>query len=380
MLIPLSIDRPRVRPTIVTPIIMLACCVAFGVQFWLNRDMDPRLPNAEARLYVWRNFFQWWQLLTYAFLHGGALHLIGNMLFLWVFGPAIEDRLGHWWFLVFYLAGGAVAGLAHITFERAPALGASGAVAACTGAFLVMFPRTQVKTLIIFYMGGIYNFAAVWVIGTAIAWDIVMSLLGREGIAYMAHLGGYGFGAGVAFLLLATKLIPREPYDLFSAARQAKRRADIRSAMQESTRERAKNARPAEATQREMELRAAVSKALAAHDDAGACGAYRTLASEFRGDDAIGVLPRDQQYAIACKLYEAGDSAAASGAFASFLKAYPRDREAGNVWLLLGSMQAKAGDTTAARASLTKATELLQDDVMIEMARAELATLPAVVL
>lgn len=379
MLIPLSIDRPRSRATIITPMIILACCLAFALQFWLNRDAFPGVAPAEYRLYVRRNFFEWYQLFTYAFLHGGVLHLAGNMLFLWVFGPAIEDRLGHWWFLVFYLAGGAVAGLAHITFERAPALGASGAVAACTGAFLVMFPRTQVRTLVIFYMGGIFNFAAVWVIGTAIAWDIIMSVLGRSGVAYMAHLGGYAFGGSVAFLLLATKLIPREQYDLFSAAKQAKRRAEIRSAMQQTTREREKNTRPPEVTQREMELRAAVSTALARHDDNAARDAYRRLAAEFKGAEAVGVLPRDHQYAIACKLYEAGDTQTATSAFTSFLHAYPRDREAGNVWLLLGTMQRQAGDMAAARASLSRALQLLQDDAMRELAKAELANLPAAV-
>lgn len=377
MLIPLSIDRPRSRATIITPMIILACCLAFALQFWLNRDAFPGVAPAEYRLYVRRNFFEWYQLFTYAFLHGGVLHLAGNMLFLWVFGPAIEDRLGHWWFLVFYLAGGAVAGLAHITFERAPALGASGAVAACTGAFLVMFPRTQVRTLVIFYMGGIFNFAAVWVIGTAIAWDIIMSMLGRSGVAYMAHLGGYVFGGGVAFLLLATKLIPREQYDLFSAAKQAKRRADIRSAMQQTTRE--KLTRPPEVTQREMELRAAVSTALARHDDNAARDAYRKLAAEFKGADAVGVLPRDHQYTIACKLYEAGDTQTATSAFTSFLSAYPRDREAGNVWLLLGTMQAQSGDAAAARTSLTKSLDLLQDDAMRDLAKAELAKLPPAV-
>lgn len=379
MFIPLSTDRPRSRATIVTPMIMLACCTAFALQFWLNRDADPRVAPAENQLYIWRNFFQWYQLVTYAFLHGGVLHLAGNMLFLWVFGPAIEDRLGHWWFLLFYLAGGAAAGLAHIAFERAPALGASGAVAACTGAFLVLFPRAQVRALVFFYMGGIYNFTAVWVIATAIAWDIIMSILGRSGIAYMAHLGGYAFGGGIAFLLLATNILPHEQYDLFSVAKQAKRRADLRSAVQQTTRDREKSARPLEATQREMELRAAISAALARHDDNAARDAYRKLAAEFKGADAIGVLQRDHQYSIACKLYEAGDTQTATSAFTSFLTAYPRDREAGNVWLLLGTMQAQTGDAAAARTSLTKSLDLLQDDAMRDLAQAELAKVPPAV-
>ena len=88
--------------------------------------------------------FKVWQLLTYQFLHDphGIWHIAFNMLFLWVFGSAVEDRLGRVGFLGFYLIGGAVAALAHMAITKAPVIGASGSIAGVTGAFLALFPRS----------------------------------------------------------------------------------------------------------------------------------------------------------------------------------------------------------------------------------------------
>src|ERR671923_1958760 len=93
-------------------------------------------------------------LLTSMFLHGGWLHIAGNMLFLWVFGNNVEDRLGRLLFIVFYLLGGVAASALQLAFDPSsavPSLGASGAVAAVLGAYLVMFPRARVVTLVIFF-------------------------------------------------------------------------------------------------------------------------------------------------------------------------------------------------------------------------------------
>jgi len=90
-------------------------------------------------------------ILTSMFLHAGWAHLLGNMLYLWIFGDNVEDRLGHFWYLVFYLAGGFVAALAHWAINPAsiiPTVGASGAIAAVLGAYLVMYPRARVYTFI----------------------------------------------------------------------------------------------------------------------------------------------------------------------------------------------------------------------------------------
>jgi len=142
------------------------------------------------------------------FLHGGWLHIAGNMLFLWVFGNNVEDRLGRPLFVVFYLLGGVAASALQLAFDPSsavPSLGASGAVAAVLGAYLVMFPRARVVTLVIFFFITALELPAVLVLG---AWFVLQLFsgvggLGAEvngGVAYWAHVGGFVFGLGVAAL------------------------------------------------------------------------------------------------------------------------------------------------------------------------------------
>jgi membrane associated rhomboid family serine protease len=157
---------------------------------------------------------EWLTLFSSQFLHGGFMHLIGNMLFLWIFGNNIEDRLGHIKFIVFYLGCGILAGLTQWFFGRTsqiPSLGASGAIAGIMGAYIIRFPRTIVKTVIplgifplvfnipaIFYLGiwflqqAIYGFAT-----------LAPTTVGMEsgGVAYWAHAGGFVFGAILGPLL-----------------------------------------------------------------------------------------------------------------------------------------------------------------------------------
>jgi membrane associated rhomboid family serine protease len=102
---------------------------------------------------------QWriWQFVTYAFLHGGYLHIIGNMFFLYLFGNNVNDRLGHVRYVLFYLVGAVLSGAGHALFNAAspiPTIGASGAVAAVTGAYLVLFPRSVITVLYFFFFIG----------------------------------------------------------------------------------------------------------------------------------------------------------------------------------------------------------------------------------
>ena len=154
------------------------------------------------------------------FLHAGPLHLIGNMLFLWVFGNNIEDYLGRVKFVLFYLLGGIAASLAHIGWvlmtsaERCsnadpatciPAVGASGAVAAVMGAYLLLYPRARVNVLVpIFIIWTVIQMSALTVL---VIWLIMQFLLGTQElsgateVAWMAHVGGFVFGlVGIALL------------------------------------------------------------------------------------------------------------------------------------------------------------------------------------
>lgn len=150
-------------------------------------------------------------LLTSMFLHGGWVHLIGNMLFLWVFGDNIEAVTGHVLYLGFYLLGGLAASLAHIFFNlgsEVPSVGASGAIAAVLGAYIVMFPRSQVRVLVFLgYRAGVTRVTALVFLGI---WAITQLFNGvaslgaptaqTGGVAFWAHIGGFVFGLLGGFL------------------------------------------------------------------------------------------------------------------------------------------------------------------------------------
>jgi len=136
-------------------------------------------------------------LITYQFLHGSPFHLIGNMLFLWVFGDNIEDAMGHLRFLVFYLLCGIAGGLAHAVMTPAsdvPLIGASGAVAGVVAAYLILHPRVRVWVLAFRFIPLRIN--AAWALGAWIATQFVMLFIPDETpVAWWAHVGGILAGA-----------------------------------------------------------------------------------------------------------------------------------------------------------------------------------------
>ena len=164
------------------------------------------------------------------FLHGGWLHLAGNMLFLWIFGNNVEDRLGRLLFLLFYVMGGlAATGLQLVIDPNAavPNVGASGAIAAILGAYLVMFPAARVHTLVIFFFVTFVDLPAVLVL---VSWFVLQLFsgvgeMGRDvggGVAYWAHVGGFAFGAAITWLFFRQRRRPAAavwpsppPYDRY---------------------------------------------------------------------------------------------------------------------------------------------------------------------
>lgn len=133
-------------------------------------------------------------LLTSMFMHGGWMHLIGNMLFLWVFADNIEATVGNFNFLGFYLLGGLAASAAHIFFNMQssiPSLGASGAISAVLGAYLVMFPKSKIKTLVFYFFVSVpaFLFLGFWIFQ-----QLISVGGGSEGVAWWAHIGGFVFG------------------------------------------------------------------------------------------------------------------------------------------------------------------------------------------
>ena len=207
MLIPLT-DASR-RPTRVP--VVTACIIALnalmfvfelagGETFVKNWSLVP------ADIVAGRH---WITILTAMFMHGSWSHIIGNMIFLWAFGPEVEDLMGRGRYLTFYLLGGLVAALAQVAAapdSTVPNLGASGAIAAVMGAFLVTFPQDRIRSLlVIFVFVRVAYVPAVVLIGV---WGLVQFLsLGAisqqptgGGVAYAAHVGGFIFGTVAARL------------------------------------------------------------------------------------------------------------------------------------------------------------------------------------
>jgi membrane associated rhomboid family serine protease len=146
-------------------------------------------------------------MLTSMFLHGGWMHLLGNMLFLWVFGGGVEEALGHFQYVVFYLFCGVGAAIVHTVFNwgsRIPTVGASGAISGVMGAFIVLFPRARVTTLIpALFLFFTVQIPAVLMMGY---WFFIqvfsgvasLGVSGQGGVAWWAHVGGFLLGAFLA--------------------------------------------------------------------------------------------------------------------------------------------------------------------------------------
>lgn len=161
----------------------------------------------------------WATMFTSMFIHGDWMHFAANMLFLWVFGDNIEDRFGHLKYLLFYLAAGiAAVGLQIVadTGSEVPTIGASGAIAGVLGAYLVLFPRSRIKSLVVFFFITVIQIRAIYLLGFWFLLQFIggVGSLGPSvqpgGVAYWAHVGGFVLGVGVAALYrLFTRGSPR---------------------------------------------------------------------------------------------------------------------------------------------------------------------------
>jgi len=370
VLIPLGTDRPNRRKPVVTRTLIalnLGVFVAMTLFGASNEELAARILGWG---HVWRHDFQVHQLISSAFLHGGFMHIFGNMIFLLVFGPSVEDRFGWFGFLLFYLGGAAVSGLAHIAVDPHPAIGASGAVAAVSGAYLVLFPRTRIKCFVLFFVIGVFMIPSWWIIGLYIVLDLFRHFITPDnGIANMAHLGGYGMGIGVAFFLLGTKILDREPYDLLSILKQRQRRRAFTSATRihesqlgrvraEDTKRVARDPRAEKIAQ----SRAEVGTLIGEGDLEGAADAYQRMLEEFGHDEKAPLtLHREAQYQIANTLYQRGDRVEAADAFQRLLASYPADPERHIIGVLIA--RTRADDQGDVPGAISMLEELLEDSL-----------------
>jgi len=232
-MIPLHDDNPTERP----PVVTIAFIVICGLVFFFQASLPPQPGQALVFQYGAIPALIFGQaelpegivvipayatLITSMFLHGGWMHLIGNMLYLWVFGNNIEDVMGHVRFVVFYLACGILAALSHALTDPSstiPMVGASGAISGVLGAYVLLFPRAHV--LVLMPGIGMTRVAAGFVLGM---WFVLQLLSGGisigsqdGGVAFFAHIGGFIAGMG----LIGSFKRPDVPF--FAPARSSSR-------------------------------------------------------------------------------------------------------------------------------------------------------------
>jgi membrane associated rhomboid family serine protease len=208
MFFPIGDDNVKGGHKPIFTYILLAINIAlFFYELQLGESLDAFIERFAFSPNEIANFQDLHALFTSMFLHGGWMHLIGNMMFLWVFADNIEAILGNFRFLLFYILGGLVAGLAQaILFADAttPTLGASGAIAAVLGAYLVMFPVSRIKVLFIIFSFRVpaLFFLGFWIVQQFLSgWGALSVESDGSGVAWWAHIGGFVFGfvAGVYY-------------------------------------------------------------------------------------------------------------------------------------------------------------------------------------
>jgi membrane associated rhomboid family serine protease len=228
MFFPLKDENPTKRFSYMTLLVIILNCLIFFVHLVGGRyyrslmaakfgvvpfeivnavDLNPKVAGGP---YV--------TLITSQFLHGSFLHLLGNMWFLWIFGNNIEDIVGHARFILFYLLGGVAAALLQVLLSAdstIPVIGASGAVSAILGAYVLKFPRARVRTLMfIFIFVTIINVPAVAFIGIWFFLQVLNSLAGPlSNVAWFAHIGGFIFG--LIFIKVFEKREKKQRYRVY---------------------------------------------------------------------------------------------------------------------------------------------------------------------
>lgn len=209
MFIPLKDLNPRRGYPVVNTLIILTNLVVFFYELSLKLTLSPhafqafeiangtvpaRIPAFLAGYVTFSAAFL--PLLTSIFLHSGWLHILGNMLFLWIFGDNVEDFFGHIAYLFFYLLCGIGAGLVHILFNlssHVPALGASGAISGVMGAYTLLYPRARVLTLVFIFLVPIpaFLFLGYWIVLQFLSGIGAFGTAASGGVAWWAHIGGF---------------------------------------------------------------------------------------------------------------------------------------------------------------------------------------------
>jgi membrane associated rhomboid family serine protease len=329
-----------------------------------------------------------WQFVSYAFLHSSILHIFGNMYFLYLFGNNVNDRLGHINYLCLYLGGAVFAGIGHILLHINPVLGASGAVAAVTGAYLVLFPQTLITVLYWFLIIGTMELSALYFIAfKLIVWDnIVEPRFSPSAIAYGAHLAGYAFGIAAILFMLATGLISSSQFDLWAMVKrwnQRRRYRDVAwngydpfagqaTAKQIKVKEVKKTAAQQQREEKIKQLRDEIASRILQHNLRAAAEVYLELIEL----DSEQLLPRQHLLDIANQLASESKHAESAQAYEKFLTHYSNYEYVEQVELMVGILYSRyLHKPELAIKHLQAAAQKLSDPGQVKMCNEELAKL-----
>jgi len=386
MLLPI---RTSIRPRR-TPYANYALIAANALIFLLEYQQNPNTGNLEFRPWV-QHFMlaavrpQLWQFVSYAFLHGGLMHIIGNMFFLYLFGNNVNDKLGNIGYMCFYLAGAVYSGIGHTLVSGADVLGASGAVAAVTGAYLVLFPQTLITVLYWFFLIGTIEVPALYFI--VFKMIIIDNVIIRYTayVAYDAHLAGYAFGVAAMVAMLATGLITTSRFDLWAMIRQWNRRRRFRDAVSSGydpfagraeTRQikvkEVKSPAQQQKDEKSQELRNEISRRITERNLSAAAALYLELMNHDSGQ----ILPRQNLLDIANQLAGDNKPAESARAYEQFLTHYRTYEYSEQVELMLGILYCRyLNQPKLAVKYLEAAAKKLTDPGQLKMCKDELARL-----
>ena len=215
MFIPIRDDQPAFRRPVVTVTIIVLNSLIFLASYLRGPEafqlftyqfgfIPVELTNM-VELTPQLSASPYFTMFSSMFMHGGWMHLIGNMLFLWIYGNNVEDYFGHVGFVVFYLVAGLAAVGLHTVFDpssQIPMVGASGAIAGVMGGYMILHPKARITVLLfLFFIIQTMRLPAKVVLGIWFGYQILMSLGGAEtGVAFLAHVGGFAFGLAVLWV------------------------------------------------------------------------------------------------------------------------------------------------------------------------------------
>jgi membrane associated rhomboid family serine protease len=345
-----------------------------------------RFPQQTARYMLDPRSLSLVDYFGYAFMHASPMHIIGNLLFLYIFGNNVNDKMGHIGYLGFYLAGGVFAGIGHVLTSGSPILGASGAVAAVTGAYLVLLPRSNISVIYFLWLIGHFEVPSMWFIALYFAKDLLFNFAQMAGenigghVAYSAHIAGTLFGFTISMILLVIGLLPRDQFDVLALLSRWNKRRTYQNMVREgynpfghtpAHRIEPRRDEPTDPrTEQIMDLRAQISEALAHHRPDQAAIIYLQL----KTIDPQHVLSRQAQLDVANQLFSQQKYPEAAEAYEQFLRQYPKYEQIEQIHLFLGLIYARyLLQNERARHYLNEALQKLHNPRDVELARAELA-------